>query len=327
MDSSNSSLFDMSREWKQKAEETIKATIEEINKGNDNYSQSQMKRSAVQQIQQKTTKHKADIAAAAQEGEENENDRQEWAKTQINEINEQTKAELESIEQLRLKQQKYYESQLAAKEEVWDRQLLESREEVNKLRTMIQTLNSEINLARSEAKADIDEAKKRAKESAKIIRANREKQIQQIAELTAAIQKENNTFESTLKQTTQASSASVAQKNEQLARLQQNALSMKAKLREKENNNSSKFRQQVRIIRDQRAQLQVQKDAEKQKQNELMQLRKLCASVSRKISAYKDEAASLKRQLAMMVKDNEEIQNEIVKLERQMFPQVFKSFQ
>ena len=327
MDSSNSSLFDMSREWKQKAEETIKATIDELNKGNDNYSQSQMKRSAVQQVQQKTTKHQADIAAAAQEGEENENDRQEWAKTQINEINEQTKAELESIEQLRLKQQKYYESQLAAKEEAWDRALMERREEVNKLRTMIQTLNSDINLARSEAKADIDEAKKRAKESAKIIRANREKQIQQIAELTSAIQKEKNTFEGTLKQTTQAASSSLAQKKEQLARLQQNFLSMKAKLREKENNNASKFRQQVRNIRDLRAQLQVQKDAEKQKQNELMQMRKMCASVSRKISAYKDESASLKRQLAMMVKDNEEIQGEIVKLERQMFPQVFKTFQ
>ena len=230
----NSSLFDMSREWKQKAEETIKATIDELNKGNDNYSQSQMKRSAVQQVQQKTTKHAADIAAAAQEGEENENDRQEWAKTQINEINEQTKAELESIEQLRLKQQKYYESQLAAKEEAWDRALMERREEVNKLRTMIQTLNSDINLARSEAKADIDEAKKRAKESAKIIRANREKQIQQIAELTSAIQKEKNTFEGTLKQTTQAASSSLAQKKDQLARLQQNFLSMKAKLREKE---------------------------------------------------------------------------------------------
>ena len=151
--------------------------------------------------------------------------------------------------------------------------------------------------------------------------------IKQIAELTAAIQKEKNTFEGSLKQTTQASSTSLAQKKEQLARLQQSLLSLKSKLREKENNNSSKFRQQVRNIRDLRAQLQVQKDAEKQKQNELMQMRKMCASVSRKISAYKDESASLKRQLAMMTKDNEEIQGEIVKLERQMFPQVFKSFQ
>lgn len=317
----------MSREWKQKAEETIKATIDELNRGSDNLSQSQMKRSAVQQVQQQTSKHQATLAAAAQEGEDNENDRQEWAKTQINEINEQTKAELESIESLRAKQQAYYQSQLASKNEVWDRCLLERREEANRLRAMIQTLNSDINVAKNEAKADIDEAKRRAKESAKIIRANREKQIQQIAELTAAIQKEKNTFEGTLKQTTQAASSSLAQKKEQLARLQQNLLSMKSKLREKENNNSSKFRQQVRNIRDLRSQLQVQKDAEKQKQNELMQMRKMCASVSRKISAYKDESASLKRQLAMMTKDNEEIQGEIVKLERQMFPQVFKSFQ
>ncbi|EAX89397.1 hypothetical protein TVAG_145050 [Trichomonas vaginalis G3] len=327
MDTSDSSIIDLSKEWKMKADETIKATIEEINKGTENYSQTQQLRSDVAQIQQQTTKHQATLAAAAQEGEENEKDRQEWAKNQISELNDQTKQELESIEALRAKQQAYYQSQLAGKNKIWEKCLQERREEASRLRAMIEQLNSDINVARNEAKSDIEAAKKRAKESAKIIRANREKQIQTIADLTNQIQKERNSHAPNLKQTTAQANQNLAQKKEQLSRLEQNLLTLKSKLREKESNNSNKFRYSVRTIKDLRAQLQVQKDAEKQKQQELMNMRKMCASVSRKISAYKDEAASLKRQLAMMTKDNEELQSEIVKLERQMFPQVFKPLQ
>jgi septal ring factor EnvC (AmiA/AmiB activator) len=55
-----------------------------------------------------------------------------------------------------------------------------------------------------------------------------------------------------------------------------------------------------------------------------MDMRKMCASVSRRISARTNESASLKRHLAMLDKDNEELRAEIVKLEAQLFPQVFK---
>ncbi|EAX94497.1 hypothetical protein TVAG_241830 [Trichomonas vaginalis G3] len=310
-----------------KADETIKATMEEINRGSENFSQTQQKRSMINQIQQQTTKHQASLAAAAKEGEENEIDRQEWAKTQINELNDQTRNELESIETLRAKQQAYYQSQLESKNEIWENCLQERREEAQRLRAMIEQLNSDINVARGEAKSDIEAAKKRAKELAQIIRANREKQIQKIADLTAQIQKERNAHGPNLKQVIAQANQSVMQKKEQMARLEQNLLTLKSKLRDCESSNANKFRQQVRQIKDLRAQLQVQKDAEKQKQQELMSMRKMCASVSHKISAYKDEAASLRRQLAMMTKDNEELQSEIVKLERQMFPQVFKSIQ
>jgi septal ring factor EnvC (AmiA/AmiB activator) len=64
--------------------------------------------------------------------------------------------------------------------------------------------------------------------------------------------------------------------------------------------------------------------AENQKQEELVQMRKLCASVSRKISARKNEAASLKRHLAMIDKDNQELQADVMELETLLFPQVFK---
>jgi chromosome segregation ATPase len=100
---------------------------------------------------------------------------------------------------------------------------------------------------------------------------------------------------------------------------------VKVKLKEKEKTNESKFRQQCRIIRDLRTQLEQVRETEKQRQNELMDMRKMCASVSRKISARTNEAASMKRHLAMLDKDNEELRVEIVKLEAQLFPQVFKT--
>lgn len=324
-DSSSSSLGDASREWRIKADETIRATLAELRKGEEANVQSQIRRSNIQQYQTQTNQHQLALAQTVQQGEENEKDRQEWAKNQITELNEQTKLELESIEALRARQQTHYQQQLQEKNEVWEKMILEKRAEATRLRNMITALNSEINVARSEAKADIDEAKRRAKESAKMIRANREKQIQQIAELTQAIQREKQSFDTLTRQNYTAASTSLAQKKEQLARLQSALTTMKARLREKENANSTKFRQQVRLIRDLRAQLQIQKDNEKSKQSELMSVRKMCTSISRKITAYKDETASLKRQLAMMTKDNEELQGEIVKLEKQMFPQVFRT--
>lgn len=325
MDSSNSSLMDVSREWKEKADKTLKASLAELSKGADKQELSKRRRSATRAAEFTTSKYASNMANLAQEMEENHQNRQEWTKTQINEINEQTRYEIESLDALRAQQQEIYQAQLAEKNEVWEKVVLERREEAAQLRSMISHLTSAISVARNEAKADIDEAKRRANESTKVIRATREKQIQQIADLTNAIQKEKSQFEIQAQQIMQANESSSNQKKEQLSRLQTSLLSLRSKLKDKENTNDSKFRQQAKIIRELKAQLQQVRETEKQKQLELMNMRKMCASISRKISARKDETASLKRQLAMINKDNEELQNEIVKMETQMFPQVFRS--
>lgn len=324
MDSSNSSIGEISREWKQRADDTIKATIFEINRDNEQLAHSISKRTNAQQVQTQAARNQEALAAVVQGGMANERSRQEWAKNQIDELNDQTNAELKSIESLRDRQQTFYQRRLSDKTNEWEKVVLERRAEANQLRAMIAQLNSDINVAKSEAKADIDEAKRRAKDSTKIIRISREKKIQQIAELTEKIRKEKSQFNNTVTERMNNANIQVAQKNEQLARMQSSLQQMKSKLRNKENSNASKFRQQVRLISDLRSQLQIQKDAEKSKQNELASLRKLCTSISRKISSYKDETASLKRQLGMMSKENEEIQGEIMKLEKQMFPQVFR---
>ena len=324
MDSSSSSLLDASREWKEKGEAALKASLAELSKGADRDELAKTKRSATRTAELKSVKINENIANLARTVEANQQNRAEWAKTQINEINDLTKNEIQSLDALRQQQQEIYQAQLAEKHEIWEKAVLERREEASQLRSMISHLTSAIQVAENEAKADIEEAKRRAAESAKVIRKERKKQIKQIADLTGRISKEQAQFEIEVKQVNQANANTTQQKKDQLARLQQTLASLKLKLKEKENANEIKFREQVRIIRDLRAQLQQAREAEKEKQAELMNLRKMCTSISRKISARKDEAASIKRQLAMVVKDNEELQNDIVKMESQMFPQVFK---
>ncbi|OHS95118.1 hypothetical protein TRFO_38671 [Tritrichomonas foetus] len=324
MDSESSSLLDASREWREKGEAALKASLAELSRGADRDELAKTKRSATRTAELKSVKINENIANLARTVENNQQNRAEWAKTQINEINDLTKNEIQSLDALRQQQQEIYQAQLAEKHAIWEKAVLERREEVAQLKSMVSHLTSAIAVAKNEAQADIDEAKRRAAESAKVIRKERKKQIKQIADLTGQISKEQSQFELEVKQVNQANANATQQKKDQLTRLQTTLQSLKLKLKEKENANEIKFREQVRIIRDLRTQLQQARDVEKEKQAELMNLRKMCTSISRKISARKDEAASIKRQLAMVTKDNEELQNDIVKLENQMFPQVFK---
>jgi hypothetical protein len=324
LDDSDSTLLEVSKEWKEKADQALKFSATELSRGADRQQSSKSKRMATRTAELSSTKMASSVAKLAQEVEENHQQRQEWAKTQIDDINDQAKHEIQSLDTLREQQQKLFQAQLNEKNDTWEKAVLERREEAAQLRSMISHLSSAISVARNEAKTDIDEAKRRAQESAKIIRATREKQIQQIADLTGQIQKEQSSFDLEVKQVESANANATQQKKEQLTRLESNLVTLKAKLREKEKVNEGKFRQQCRIIRDLRGQLQQVREAENSRQSELMNQRKVCASVSRKISARKNEAASLKRQLAMVDKDNQELQAEIVKLEAQLFPQVFK---
>jgi len=190
---------------------------------------------------------------------------------------------------------------------------------------MISYLTSAISVPRSEAKADVDEAKRQASESAKVIHAARERQIQQIAEVTGQLQKENAAFDVEARHAQAQGAGAVQQKREQLAKLAHGIAQVKGKLRDKESGNERMFRHQFKAIRELRTQLEHAREVENQRQSDLMTIRKDCAAVLRRISARKNEAASLKRHLAMVEKDNTEIQAEIVKLEAQMSPTVFRT--
>jgi hypothetical protein len=320
---SSASLIDVSKEWKEKADRALVESMAELSRGTDGQA-AKTRRTATRTAELTSAKVTSTLANLARELEENQQTRHEWAKTQINELNDQNRYELESLEALRQQQQQMFQAQLSEKNETWEKAVLEKREEAARLRSQISFLSSAITVARNEAKTDVDEARRRASESAKVIRASREKQIREIADLTSQIQKENASFEIEVKQLKLTIASTTQQKKEELARQEATLAAVRGKLKDKEKSNEAKFRQQCRVIRDLGYQLQLVREAENQKQEELVQMRKSCASVSRKISARKNEAASLKRQLAMIDKDNQELQAEMMKLEMQLFPQVFK---
>jgi hypothetical protein len=320
---SDSGLLDVSSEWRDKAEKALKFSEAEISRGRDKQT-SKTKQATTRGAELTSAKLTASAAKLAQEMDENHQQRQVWAKTQIDDINDQTKAEIQSLDALRQQQEQVFQAQLNDKNDEWEKVVLERREEAAQLRSHLSYLTSAISVARNEIKTDVDDAKRKAQESASVIRATREKQIRQIAELTGAIEKEQSAFEIQLKQLESTSNSASEQKTTQLARLETNLASIQAKLKEKEKANESKFREQVKTIRDLRTQLQQVRETEKQRQGELMELRKACNSVSRRISARTTETASLKRHLAILDKENEELQAEIAKLEARLFPDVFK---
>lgn len=319
MDLSASDL-NLSNDVKQHAEEALRtatAEIDEAAQKSQDLTATKRAQADTQQPMFQTSLNQMNSPEAIQQG------REEWAKTQISDINSQTKREIENLEALRSQQQELYHAQLAEKNEVWEKVVLQRREEAAQLRAMITHLSSAISVARNEAKADIDQAKRKAAESTKQIRQQREKQLQQIAELTSTLRSEKKQFEFDLDKLQNDSQIEIQQKQEQIARLKKTLSTLQAKLKEKESVNEAKLRQQIKGIRELRTKLQQLRENENERQNELMSMQKLCASLSRKISARKDEAASLKRQLAMLDKENEELQGEIMKTEAQIFPSVF----
>ena len=323
-DNSTSGLSDVSREWKEKADMALKASMAELSRGTDRYQQSRSRMTATRTAELKSAKMSTDMRNIAKAIDDNHKSRQTWVKTQINDINEQTRQEIESIDQQRQYQQELFQAQLREKNDFYEKAVLEKREEAAKLRSMVQNLSSQLSVAKNEAKTDIEEAKRRAEESASVIKASRQQQVQQTADLVAQIDKENMSYGIEVKRLMSQNATNLQHKKDQLARLQENLQQLKSKLKEKEAANDSKFRHQYRIIKDLRAELEQVKEAERERQNDLAALRRECASVSRKISARKNEAASLKRQISVIKKDNQELQTEVVKLETQMFPTVFQ---
>ena len=220
-------------------------------------------------------------------------------------------------------QQEIFQAQLAEKADLWEQEVLQRREEAAQLKNMITHLESLISIAKNETKADIEVAQKAADKKIQTSKKYIQKQLQLINDLTEQIEKENYNFEITVKQTNQTNSNASQQKKDQLSRLQLVAKQLKSKLKEKERNNDLQFRQQVKIIKELRLELQKSREVEKEKLEELTKLRRTQSSISRKISAQKDESTSLQHQLSLCLEDNEELQADIVKMQNKMFPEIF----
>lgn len=318
-----SSDNDLSYEINERVDDYLKRIDNELLRGAEQEELAKTKRIAAQSARQEVSRVNQNILSSANNTNNRNQYLDDWIKTYTDEVNDLTKNELQSLDILIQNQNEIFQAQLAEKNDIWDKEILQRREEAAQLRNMITHLQSLISISKNEANTDIEEAQKRAAKSIQESRKYIRKQIQQITDLTAAIEKENTNFDLTVRQTNQTNNNATQQKKDQLARLKLVVKQLQTKLKEKEKSNEIEFRQQVKIIKEMRLQLKQCREVEKEKLEELQKLKRLRSSISRKISAQKDESASIQHQLSMCLEDNDELQDDIIKTQNRMFPEVF----
>jgi hypothetical protein len=312
-------LLDVSKDWKENTDQILNSSTAELARRPDRHER-QRKLSATRAAELTSMKMARDIAKLAQEAEESHQHRQEWVKSRISDINQQTGQDIRSLEGRCDQEEKFFQAQLTEENGSWETAVLERKEEVAHLQSVILRLTSAISVAQEEMKADIHEAKRRAQETARVIRANREKQSQEIADLNGEIQKEQTGFEFQARQLRTQKNRALQERKAELERLEAKLGALKAKRKENEGANDARFDRQCRMIKKLRVELDQARVAEKQRQHQVKRMRKACASVTRKLSVMQIEAASLMRSIGANVTDTEDMRTDIMKLGTTMFP-------
>ena len=324
---SSSDISNVSREWKMKAEQTLRLTNAELDASNSFERTNLRKQKAATDFIRSAQQTRNTMAMIEREIEDNYHLGVLQTKSQIESINEQVQREKDTIDLLQAQHQEAFQKEISEKNEIWEQTIIQAREDEAKYQTMVSQLTSAISIARNEAQTDIQEAKRKAEICAKQIRQTREEQIIEISRLTDEINAERARYRDQIQRIHDSNQAAYLQRKEQKQRLEKTLLVLQRKLKDKDAQIEIKFKRQLRDVSDLKMQLQRERNIEKDKQNELISLKKQCAAIQRKISAHTDEIASIKRQITMVNKDNEELQNEMFKLESQMFPQVFQSLE
>lgn len=319
LDSSNSSLYDATKEWKEKADDALQASLARFYSSIDAKQRRTTNTTSISRLLAQT-KRGPSQKEIDKENEMKEKQDKQWTRTQIEEINIQAEKEMESLNRLKAQQQQQFQAQLNEKNDVWDKVLIERRAEAAKLRFMISKLSNEISHARNEAKSAIDAAKKEENENLRAIRLSREKLIRQISALTSDIQKEKIMFESENRLSKSTSDSNLNQKQDTLARLQSRLAALEVLHTNNESNQQLSFKAEMKKIKELRELLELKNQEIVQKQSDIMAMKKQCASMARLICARKDEASSYDRQITAIKKDNERIEDEIAKMDRNSLP-------
>jgi hypothetical protein len=186
--------------------------------------------------------------------DENVKPRRTHAVAEIAEIEALGRSELDHLASIPAQQQ-LFQAQIAQKNDIWERLVRERREEAAGLAAIATRLSAEVAGARSRAKSDTDDAKRRAAESTRAIRVRREQQLRLLVELTKNVETDRQQFEAELARVAAANAEAMRQKEEQIVRLQSNLETAKVKLREKQEAGAAKFKEKVHVIRELRKEL------------------------------------------------------------------------
>jgi hypothetical protein len=290
---------ELSNEWQTKADEVLHSTMAEL---------------------ARPPQPRRVPPPAPPPSDENVKPRRRHAVAEIAEIEALGRSELDRLASIPAQQQQLFPAQ---KNDIWERLVRERREEAAGLAAIATRLSAEVAGARSRAKSDTDDAKRRAAESTRAIRVRRKQQLRLLEELTKNVETDRQQFEAELARVAAANAEAMRQKEEQIVRLQSNLETAKVKLREKQEAGAAKFKEKVHVIRELRKELSQVRELEAEKQAGLLALRQQAAVIAKRILAKKDETAAFGRQLATLIRDNEEGQREITKLEAGMFPGAF----
>jgi len=106
LDDSNSSLVDVSREWRDKAEATPKISMAELAPGTGRGDAWRTRRVAVRDAELKSVRLTSTMATLARDVEKGQKTWEAWVITQIGDLHDHARLEIESLDALRQRQQK-----------------------------------------------------------------------------------------------------------------------------------------------------------------------------------------------------------------------------
>lgn len=141
-ESESSSIWELSNEWQTKADDVLRSTVAELSRR----PQPRGPSPTVPVLRQSAPEEEVDARPTASD---------------LAEIDDAGRRELADLASIPAQQQQLFEAQIAQKNDIWERLVRERREEASGLAAIAARLGADVAGARSRAKSDADEAKRR----------------------------------------------------------------------------------------------------------------------------------------------------------------------
>lgn len=246
-----------------------------------------------------------------------------FAKTQIQNLNENTFHEKVALDHIQEQINQEYDKEITENNIAWEKAIFQAHEEEEKYRSLIDKLNMEITVAKGGYKSDFSKAQKRASEFSKQIQDIKQQQINELSCLTDEIKSENTKYLIEIQNIHKSNEENFRNKKGQIEKLQKTLFHLQRKLKAQDSQYNLTFKDKMNKFNNLKNHLQRERLAEKDRHNELIYIQNQCENIQKNIYARVDETTSIKHQISLVNNENYELQNQIIKLERQLFPQVF----
>jgi len=303
LDSSNSSLFDATKEWKDKAEDALRNSLA-------NMSSILFQNNDFKQIDE-ISKDTENITLIANEKKIINDNIREKIENLVLDINGEAQKEIKSLNFYKDHQMKLFQTQIDGKNNDMESILVSRREEAARLRGMISHLTKEISIQRNNAKSEVDRIKRLENSSLRDIRIQRERLIHHVTELSNQLIRERLMFDRETKVFENSHQSTLLMTNNQLSKQEKKINSLLDKHNQKDDIYSKTLSDSYNKCKDMQSDLIEQKKQQKSIHNEILKCKKNRARARRRACLYKDNVAILSRQLEIIMKEKEELEETI----------------